>query len=40
MEPTIGLYINDEKKNIFYWWEPPDDLLRHEIRSLLNEDIV
>jgi hypothetical protein len=38
--PNIGVYTDENKKHIFYWWKPPDDLLNHEINNLLNEDNV
>jgi hypothetical protein len=36
MKPTIGVHTTDDGKNIFYWWKPPDELLQHEINSLLT----
>jgi hypothetical protein len=41
MMPTIGVYTNkDDGQHIFYWWKPPDDMLGHEINSVLNEGNV
>jgi hypothetical protein len=40
MMPTIGVYTNEHGQHIFYWWKPPDDMLGHEINSVLNEGNV
>ena len=40
MMPTIGVSTNEKGRHIFYWWKPPDDMLRHEINNMLNENNV